>query len=99
MQDFYEDELKLFSNLVDIHVYFTVELYIEVKSWMPIDGVRLEAKESFVENIILDDFEATEYLDIGTKTVVGSDEESMLRLYPQFEKPWNTFKHNLLGRR
>ena len=95
-QDFYEDKIKLYSEVADVYIYYTVELYNELKSWKPITGVRLEHVEQFIEDIQFNAFEAIEYHDADTTTVVGTDEEYFLKRYPQFSQPWATFKHNLL---
>ena len=95
MQDFYEDEIKLFSETADVVIYFTVQLSVEIKSWRPITGVRLEHAKTYIESIEFDSFQATEYLDIGTKETAGEDEDFFLNHYPQFALPWATFKYNL----
>ena len=96
VQNFYEDEVKLYSDEVDVKIYFTVELYNELKAWKPLPGVRLEHVEQFIEDVRFDSFEATEYHEVGTTTVAGTDEEYFLKRYPQFSQPWSIFKHKVL---
>ena len=96
MRDFYEDEVKLYSEAVDVKIYFTIELYNELKAWKPLPGVRLENVEQFIEDIHFNSFEATEYHEVGTTTAAGTDEEYFLKRYPQFCQPWETFKCKVL---
>ena len=96
MQDFYEDQVKLYSDAADVTVYYTVHLHIELKSWKPLPGVRLEAQETFINRVEFDYYEATEYQPDGHQTAESSDEELFKQNYPQFVAPWETFKTQIL---
>jgi hypothetical protein len=96
MQNFYEDQVKLYSEAADVTIYYTVHLYVELKSWKPLPGVRLEAQEAFVDWVEFDYYEATEYYPEGHRVAEGNDEESFKKIYPQLAAPWETFKAQVL---